>query len=373
MTPQTPKERYQADLDAGYLIKDSAQACAIDAFEDLYHRLCQIQEARQQDASWIQRVKSMLGKNSDNVECGLYLWGGVGRGKTYLMDVFYDALPFDNKMRTHFHRFMRLVHQKLTEYKGRKNPLEYVADDIAAKTCIICFDEFFVVDITDAMILSNVLQALFARKVALVATSNIEPQGLYKEGLQRERFLPAIDLLIKHTRVMNVDGGTDYRLRALKQAALYYHPLNPNNAEAMRACFERLAADPQSVERNTSITVFERDIPVEAVADDVVWFDFLSVCHGPRSQHDYIELAREFHAVLISDIPVLEAKHDDMARRFIYLVDEFYDRNVKLIILAQAAIDQLYQGQKLKFEFERTQSRLIEMQSEDYLAQPHKA
>lgn len=308
-----------------------------------------------------------------NVECGLYLWGGVGRGKTYLMDVFYDALPFENKMRTHFHRFMKLVHTKLNENKGQKNPLELVADDIAASACIICFDEFFVVDITDAMILSNLLQALFARKVALVATSNIVPEGLYKNGLQRERFLPAIDLLMKHTKVINVDGGTDYRLRALKQAALYYSPINAENTLAFEACFDRLAADPQGVKRDAELTVSGRNIYARAVCDDVVWFDFTAICDGPRSQHDYIELAREFHAVLIGHIPIMDARHDDIARRFIYLVDEFYDRNVKLIILADASIYTLYKGEKLQFEFERTQSRLIEMQSEEYLAQEHKA
>lgn len=360
----TPMERYQQDLAREDFVCDAAQLEAIDHLQVLYERLL----IPTHYSLW-----ARLRKRPKLPVRGLYFWGGVGRGKTYLMDVFYDALPFEQKMRTHFHRFMRRVHHELTQLNEQKNPLEQVADVIATETRVICFDEFFVTDITDAMILAGLLEALFARGVTLVATSNIEPQGLYRDGLQRARFLPAIDLLLQHTQVVNVDGGVDYRLRALQQAALFYAPLNTDANSAMVECFLRLAPDHQSIKHNVALVIEGREVAARQLADDVVWFEFAALCDGPRSQRDYIEVAREYHAVLVSNVPQFGLASDDQARRFIYMVDEFYDRNVKLVLSAAAPIVDLYNpGGRLAFEFERTQSRLLEMQSEHYLAQPHK-
>lgn len=303
-------------------------------------------------------------------EVGLYLWGGVGRGKTYLVDAFFDCLPFERKLRVHFHRFMQRVHHELAQLEGEKNPLENVADKLAEEARVICFDEFFVTDIGDAMILAGLLEALFARGVTLVATSNIEPAGLYENGLQRQRFLPAISLLERYTRVVNVDGGTDYRLRTLQQAELYHYPLDAGADRSLEDSFTRLAPEPgKHWER---IEINQRYLTCRRLADDVVWFDFKELCDSPRSPSDYIELARIFHAVLISGVPAFTPELNDQARRFVNLVDEFYDRNVKLVMAAQNPLLELYQGGQLEFEFQRTVSRLQEMQSHEYLAKEHR-
>jgi cell division protein ZapE len=303
-------------------------------------------------------------------EQGLYFWGGVGRGKTYLMDAFYDCLPFEEKQRVHFHRFMQRVHRELTELKGTENPLERIGERLARETEVICFDEFFVSDIADAMILANFLEAIFSRGITLVATSNIEPDGLYANGLQRARFLPAIALLKQHMQVLNVDAGTDYRLRTLEQAELYHSPLGPAADASLEASFAALAlANAQHWQR---IEINGRYLTSRRLADDVVWFEFPELCAGPRSQNDYIELAREFHAVLLSGVPRLGPADDDQCRRFINLVDEFYDRRVKLVIAAEAPPHELYTGTRLSFEFDRTISRLHEMQSHEYLAAEHR-
>lgn len=363
-SPFGPLLRYQNDLQGEGFVADASQKHAIECLQSLFER---VQVAP--SYSWRQKL---LGKKLEPVR-GLYFWGGVGRGKTYLMDIFYDELLFEQKMRTHFHRFMRRVHDELASLGEVKNPLLIVADRIAADARVLCFDEFFVTDITDAMILAGLLDALFDRGVTLVATSNIEPEGLYKDGLQRARFLPAIDLLMQHTQVVNVDGGVDYRLRALQQAALYYAPANIDAHNALKACFDRLAPDDHHIEEGIEVIIEGRGIHATQVAGDVIWFDFEAICDGPRSQRDYIELAREYHAVIVANVPVLGVGNDDQARRFIYLVDEFYDRNVKLVVSAAEPIASLYASSgQLTFEFERTQSRLLEMQSEEYLARAHK-
>ncbi|MDA8963142.1 cell division protein ZapE, partial [Pseudomonadales bacterium] len=269
------------------------------------------------------------------------------------------------------------VHQELATLADTKNPLEVVADRIAAEAKVICFDEFFVSDITDAMILAGMFDALFKRGVCLVATSNIAPDGLYKDGLQRARFLPAIDLIKQHTEVLNIDGGVDYRLRTLERAELYYTPLDDGADISLLQSFERLVPqrDNQLVSprKDTRIEVEGRYIDARYLADDVVWFDFDAICDGPRSQNDYIEIAKEFHAVLISNVPQMGTHNEDRARRFINLVDEFYDRNIKLVLSASVNLQDLYQEGRLAFEFQRTCSRLQEMQSHEYLAAAHKA
>ncbi|MGB1238603.1 MAG: cell division protein ZapE, partial [Pseudomonadales bacterium] len=304
---------------------------------------------------------------------GLYFWGGVGRGKTYLMDTFFDSLPFERKERTHFHRFMQRVHAELAQLEGEKNPLDIVAKNYAERARIICFDEFFVSDITDAMILGGLFERLFEHGVSLVATSNIVPSGLYKDGLQRARFLPAIKMLELHTEIINVDGGVDYRLRALEQAELYHTPLDDSADSSLNASFESLAPDLDEVVESELIEINGRNLQSRRCCEDVVWFDFPEICEGPRSQNDYIELAKLYHAVLVSNVPQMGRANDDAARRFINMVDEFYDSGVKLILSAEVAIFDIYTEGKLSFEIERTKSRLLEMQSHEYLARAHKA
>jgi cell division protein ZapE len=378
MTPQkrihmppihmTPWQRYQQDLERPEFHKDPAQEDAVRRLQSLYDKL--VAAERERDKPMVKlRLKFKKGKE-DPVK-GLYFWGGVGRGKTYLMDTFYEALPFDRKMRVHFHRFMQRVHKELKSLKGEKNPLDIVARQFADETRVICFDEFFVSDIGDAMILATLMDGLFSRGVSLVCTSNIVPDGLYKDGLQRARFLPAIELVKKHTDVVNVDGGVDYRLRTLEQAELYHFPLDEEADKSLQKSYDGLALEAGS--HSLELDINGRKLTALSHADDVVWFDFKTLCDGPRSQNDYIELAREFHAVIISNVPVLGKDKEDQARRFINMIDEFYDRNVKVIISAEAPITELYAGGRLGFEFERTESRLLEMQSREYLEAPHKA
>jgi cell division protein ZapE len=364
----TPLEKYQQDLQRSGFSHDAAQEMAVRKLQGLYERLLHEQaERRKSRLKWF--AEKLRRRKPEPIQ-GLYFWGGVGRGKTYLMDTFYESLPFENKMRTHFHRFMQRVHKELASLKGEKNPLDIVARRFADEACVICFDEFFVTDIGDAMILAGLLKELFASGVALVCTSNIVPDGLYKDGLQRARFLPAIALVKQYTEVVNVDSGVDYRLRTLQQAELYHSPLDNQANVSLLKSFESLAVEAGS--HDLEMDVNGRRMKAVRRADDVVWFEFKELCDGPRSQNDYIELAREFHAVLISNVPVLGADKDDQARRFINLIDEFYDRNVKVIVSAEAPILSLYSGGRLNFEFERTQSRLLEMQSQEYLASEHK-
>ena len=364
---QTPWQRYQTDLERPDFLKDAAQADAVQRLQTLYDKLV---EAESERGKAMTKLRRKLKKGREEPVRGLYFWGGVGRGKTYLMDTFFESLPFKRKMRVHFHRFMQRVHQELKNFKGEKNPLNLVAKKFAVETRVICFDEFFVSDIGDAMILATLMDGLFKRGVTLVCTSNIVPDGLYKDGLQRARFLPAIALVKKYTDVMNVDGGVDYRLRTLEQAELYHSPLDEEADASLHRSFDALAVE--AGKHSKSMEINGRKIPAQAHADDVVWFDFKDVCDGPRSQNDYIEMARQFHAIIISNVPVLGGEKDDQSRRFVNMIDEFYDRNVKVIVSAAVPITELYSGGRLSFEFERTESRLLEMQSQEYLEAPHK-
>ena len=368
MSQLSPLSRYEHDLNSKGFQKDEAQRNAVINLQRLYDDLLSDDAPK----GITQKITNLFSRQRPPSVKGLYFWGGVGRGKTYLMDLFYDALPFDRKLRTHFHRFMRSVHHELKQIKNEQDPLEIISEKFARKYRVICFDEFFVVDITDAMILANLLDGLFRRGVCLVATSNIVPEGLYKDGLQRARFIPAIKLLEEHCEVLNVDGGVDYRLRTLKQSELYYCPHSLDAQQALDAFFHSLLVNEEHVNENSTVEIEGRELRAVKLADDVVWFDFYEICDGPRSQNDYIEIAREYHAVIVSDVPKFVEGKDDQARRFIYLVDEFYDRNVKLILSAAAPFMSLYESGRLEFEFQRTQSRLQEMQSEEYLALPHK-
>ena len=362
------REIYSARLAASGFQADTAQLRVVDKLDDLRNRLITAQES---NGSVLRRLLGTLAGNATREpERGLYLWGGVGRGKTWLMDMFFQSLPFPEARRRHFHRFMHDVHEQLKELQSRESPLDLVAEDIARDTRVLCFDELFVTDIADAMILGGLFEGLFKRGVTLVATSNLPPKDLYKDGLQRQRFLPAIDLIERHVEVVNVDGPTDYRLRQLTQAGTYLLSSAPDTPRRLEALFTELTHHGAS--SGGSIEIEGRNIPVIRQSNSAVWFDFPAVCAGPRSQNDYIEIAREYQSVMVSDVPILDSFHENEARRFIALVDELYDRSVNLIVSAAAPPAELYRGERLTFPFERTVSRLIEMQSEEYLAREHR-
>ena len=360
-----PLALYRHRVERGELTADAAQVRAVEALERLYRDLLRATPP----SGWRGQVAKLAGKRRQPVR-GLYLWGSVGRGKTFMMDLFFNALPFQEKRRQHFHRFMAAVHERLKHHRDVENPLEIVAAEIVSETRIICFDEFAVTDIADAMLLGNLFAGLFARGVTLAATSNIVPDQLYADGLQRQRFLPTIALIKQHTDVVHVDGGTDYRLRALERAEVYQTPTGDLADQRLTEFFEAIA--PDEGDHGGALELYGRPIPYRRAADGVIWFDFESVCDGPRSQDDYIEISRLYQTVLVSNVPRFDATAENQARRFIALVDEFYDRRVKLILSAAAPPTELYHGQRLKHDFLRTQSRLQEMQSHDYLAEAHR-
>ncbi len=365
----TPLQRYQHDLSENGFQSDTVQLEAVKRLDALYQELIEFQNVLPES---VPKWKQWLGLQKEAAVAapkGLYFWGGVGRGKTYIMDTFYDALPIQNKLRLHFHRFMHRVHDELRELGEVSDPLLKVADKLKAETDVICFDEFFVSDITDAMILGTLIEALFERGVVLVATSNIPPQDLYRNGLQRARFLPAIAQIEQHCVVMNVDGGVDYRLRTLTQAEIYHAPLDAQATENMLSYREKLTGVAEL--SATEIEVNHRQVPVQAECHGLLHATFEQLCESARSQNDYIELSRLYHTVLLENVRQMSAANDDAARRFIALVDEFYERKVKLIISAEVEMEKLYSQGQLEFEFKRCISRLTEMQSTEYLALEH--
>ncbi len=363
----SPRDIYLRDLAQGIILPDASQVAAVAALEQVYGEL--VGKWRHETLLWL-RLARRCGLGKPQRVPGLYLWGGVGRGKTCLMDMFFHAVPGTRKLRMHFHRFMLMVHRRLNAVKGRSDPLVHVARGIARDVDLICFDEFFVSDIGDAMMLGNLLEALFAAGVTLVTTSNIEPDRLYENGLQRRKFLPAIELLKRHCTTLNVDGGIDYRLRSLDKAAVFHSPLDVVSTQALQALFDELSRGLR-VETGKVLDIQERRVATLAWSEGLVWFDFDTLCGGPRGAADYIEIARQYHTVLVSGVPVLRENSDDQARRFITLVDEFYDHGVKLVLSAAATLEDLYQGTDLQFPFARARSRLLEMQTREYLGSPH--
>ncbi len=362
----TPLQRYQADIRRPDFSEDPAQHFAVRHAQALYDRIVADHRQNRGITTWIKNF--LLRKKRDPIK-GLYLWGGVGRGKTYLVDCFYDCLPIRAKQRIHFHRFMQMVHHELKQLKKVKNPLVHVARKFVRSTRVLCFDEFHVTDITDAMLLGGLLKALFERGVILVTTSNESPDELYSGGLQRDRFLPAIEIIKQNTTVLNVDSGIDYRLRFLDTAEIYHYPLDEAANMMLGGNFEHIA--PDEGRDNVVLKIEGRQIKTIRCADGVVWFDFPAICDGPRGAADYIELARQYQTVLISNVPQLTDNDNDQVKRFMTLVDEFYDRNVKLILTAAEEPEALYTGARLAREFQRTTSRLQEMRTHDYLAKPH--
>jgi cell division protein ZapE len=349
---------YEAALaERGYR-SDDAQQAAVVALERCEREWAEY-KARRRNALTKLIVRPPIPR-------GVYMWGGVGRGKSFLMDCFFQALPLTRKTRLHFHEFMREVHRELQELKGTADPLEELARRMARRFRLICFDEFHVADVTDAMILHRLLDALFANRVSIVATSNFHPDGLYPNGLHRDRILPAIELLKAKLEVINVDAGTDYRRRTLQKLPLLHTPLGPQAEAALEVAFESLR---EAQDEPPVLNIEHREIRAVRRAGGVVWFDFRILCGGPRSQNDYLELASRFHTVLLANVPQMPPRLASEARRFTWLVDVLYDRRVKLILSTAAPPEQLYTEGPLAHEFPRTVSRLVEMQSAEYLGQ----
>ena len=358
----SPADRYAEALSSGQFMPDEAQAIAVQELNRVWVELIQRFKASK---------KAFRRFRRQNSPQGVYMWGGVGRGKTWLMDQFFDSIPFRRKTRMHFHHFMQNVHRELNKLSGQRNPLDLVADQIYKDAVVICFDEFFVSNVTDAMILSDLFQKLFARGITLVATSNIAPDGLYKNGIHRDRFIPTIELVKKNCTILNVDAGVDYRLRVLKQAQLFKFPLTHEHKNWMAQRFSALTMS--QTQSQEPILINNRIVETVAHTEDVLWCEFSELCLKPRSPADFIEISNIYNTVLVSNVPHLTDYINDATRRFIYLVDEFYDRGVKLLLTSEDNIIDIYQGERLAFEIERTRSRLLEMQSDEYLNSAHRS
>jgi cell division protein ZapE len=364
MSAATPSQRYAEGVVRGDWQDDAVQRAMLQEFDRLFAALCV-----PPPEGLLARLRARFA--DPEAVPGLYLWGGVGRGKTFLVDLFFNALPIEAKRRVHFHRFMREVQGALRDLEGREDPLKDVAAGIAAQARVLCLDEFFVSDIGDAMILGNLLAHLFARGVCLVTTSNTAPKNLYRDGLQRERFLPAIAAIERHCRVVEMVSDHDWRLRALRQARTYLTPPGVEAERALAQTFQRIVRG--GAREAATIDILGRPIAVKRLGEDAIWFEFDALCEGPRAVADYIEIGRSWSTVLVSNVPQFTPFSDDAARRFVEMVDEFYDRRVKLVLSAAAPIVDLYDGDRLRMEFARTESRLIEMGSEAYLAREHLA
>ena len=354
-------DAYKALLDARGYVADAAQLTAARALQALYTNLLAFKVNR---GSTFKRLLS-----PPKPPKGVYFWGGVGRGKSFLMDCFYDAVPYRRKRRVHFHAFMHDVHRQLKQLKGEKDPLARLAERIASELRLLCFDEFHVSDIADAMILGRLLDALFERGVVFVMTSNYPPDRLYPNGLQRENFLPTIALIKSRMDVLEIDSGVDYRLRTLEQVEIFHYPADAAAESKMAGYFTSIAAGVGAA--GGSVEILGRQIPTLRRGNGVIWFDFKALCGGPRSQNDYLELALGYHTVLLSAIPRMSSTMASEARRFTWLVDIFYDHKVKLIATADCEPDQLYTEGTQASEFFRTASRLTEMRSREYLGLPH--
>ncbi|TSE38278.1 Cell division protein ZapE [Tepidimonas fonticaldi] len=351
------RRAYEAELAARGFCSDPAQLRAVEALERCAAEWAHFKQRRSN------ALKKLI--NRLPIPRGVYMYGGVGRGKSFLMDCFYNAVPLRRKTRLHFHEFMREVHRELADLQGTVNPLDALAKRMAVRFRLICFDEFHVADVTDAMILHRLLEAMQKYGIGMVATSNFHPDGLYPDGLHRDRILPAIELLKRTMEVVNVDHGVDYRRRTLEHVRLYLTPLGEATEQEMEATFEQLA---EAQDENPVLRIEGREIRAIRRAGGVVWFDFRTLCGGPRSQNDYLELASQFHTVLLSNVPPMPPNMASAARRFTWLVDVLYDRRVKLIVSAAVPPEQLYTEGPLAHEFPRTVSRLHEMQSREYLS-----
>ena len=356
-------DAYKALLDSRGYVADAAQMTAATALQTLYTNLLYFKVNR---ASTFKRLLS-----PPKPPKGVYFWGGVGRGKSFLMDCFYESVPYRRKKRIHFHAFMQQIHRDLEKFKGETDPMLKLAEEIGREVRLLCFDEFHVSDIADAMILGRLMEGLFSKGVIIVMTSNYPPDMLYPNGLHRESFLPTIALLNKHLDVFEVEAGIDYRLRALEQVEIYHYPSDDAAERKMLDYFRMVAGE--DGKKGGKVEVLGRDIETVRRGNGVIWFDFRTLCGGPRSQNDYLEISRSYHTVLLSHIPKMTMHQASEARRFTWLVDVFYDHKVKLIATADCAAEDLYTEGTQASEFKRTVSRLTEMNSREYLALPHVA
>lgn len=351
----TPLKYYQQQLQKGLLIEDSQQIKALTALEATYHALCRENKWRSSPLARLRKPKLIPGN---------YLYGGVGIGKSFLMDCFFNALPFSQKSRVHFHSFMRSIHQRLKEFQGKEDPLYLIAKDLASKNRVLCFDELTVSDIADAMILGRLFQLLLSRGLSLIFTSNLQPDDLYKNGLQRQHFLPVIQLLKDHCRLTHLETQEDYRLRQLKEAGVFYTPNDELAFQKMEKTFNLLSHHEEV--STEPVLICDREIPVVRRAESLIWFDFNTLCSIPRSQHDYLAIAELYKTVFVSDLPKIPAEARDKITLLIRLIDVFYDARVRLVLSSEVPVDKIYTSGRLVFDYQRTCSRLLEMQSEQY-------
>lgn len=354
----TPIAYYEEQCQKGLIEANPLQREAVQLLDNLFHQIIQEAKKRRQFFSKFRRPRSVK---------GLYIWGSVGIGKTFMMDCFYQTLPIPNKMRIHFHAFMKMVHEELKHHQGKTNPLQHIAKKIAKDHFILCFDELVVNDITDAMLLGRLLKALFTEGVTLVATSNVKPDDLYKKGLQRQLFLPTIELIKHHTHVFHLTSTVDYRLRHLKDAGVFYTPNDAHAQENMEKTFA-VFANGTDVSHDP-ISIHGREIPVIKRTEHAIWFDFNKICGVPRSQHDYLDIVKEYRTIFISNIPTISAHAQDRIALFIRLIDVLYDTKTRLIASSESPVEKIYTEGRYLFEYQRASSRLIEMQSENYFSQ----
>jgi cell division protein ZapE len=353
----TPLEYYREQIEKGFITADPEQFSVVQTLTNLQTALIQENSKREGFLKFL---------HSPRIVKGMYLWGGVGIGKTFLMDCFYHTLPFENKVRMHFHQFMRLVHEKLTQHQGEPDPLKNIAKEFSRAAIVLCFDEFFVSDITDAMLLGRLIKALFANGLCLVATSNVAPDDLYKNGLQRSQFIPAIKLLNTQTTVVHMPTVIDYRLRHLKEAGVFYTPLDAAAVQNMEKTFDILTAGKKI--DYAPIAICGREIKIQGGTDDIVWVEFHDICHVPRSQKDYLAIAERFKTIFVSNIPIIQPNEKDTISLFINLIDVLYDARVRIVFSAAEPVEQIYNRGYMIMEYARTNSRLLEMQSADYFA-----
>ena len=370
------RDEYKALSSRNDFFIDSEQQKTIDSFQELYNRILGI---RNPGDSILGNIGATLfSKRANKNNKGIYLYGGVGIGKTFLMDMFYKELPIKNKRRIHFHRFMNDIHNQLNLKKDIANPIDHIAKDISKEISVLCFDEFIVNDIADAMILGELLKGLFTNKVIIVFTSNTEPKNLYSSGLQREKFNYAIKLIEENTEVIHLKSNKDYRMVKFGNVIKYHYPNNEHTDLNMQQYFSSIAPDwfnwftRKPVFEGATIPINDRDIDVRFLSSNTVWFKFNVICGDGRSQNDYIEISKIYQNIFISEVPKMDNNLVDEARRFINMIDEFYDRNVKVIISAETSIENLCDIKKINADFERTKSRLNEMQSDEYMKKEHK-
>lgn len=362
--------QYLASIEKGEIRPDPEQRIVMEELQLIYAAILKEATKPPVKKSFFSFLQKDSEQNNPHDVKGLYLYGGVGRGKTHLVDFFYEHLPIKKKMRLHFHRFMQLVHEELAKHEGVEDPLKKVANSFTAKATVLCFDEFHVIDITDAMLLGRLLEHLFSDGLILVTTSNFHPDDLYKNGLQRDRFIPAINLLKEYTTLFEMGGDYDYRSEAFKELGVYYFINDERSTERLEHHFKQLSGI-DLYEDKHEITINNRKIPVKKFNPNVVWFEFADLCNTPRSTEDFTQIASFFKTVLIANIPLMDANMDDAARRFINLIDTFYDMHVNIVVSAAEAPEKLYSGQRLAFEFDRAISRINEMQTDKYIESAH--